>query len=87
MGRVLHEMYPDNFLASIMEGLDYVERSRAAPPESLSRADVLDAMESRLSHLLRVMLSTPTSTSYSFFLAPEDAGESAELVAPPPFAV
>ena len=76
-------MYPDNFLASIMEGLAYVEQSRSAAPETLSRGDVLDAMESRLSHLLRVMLAAPTSTSYAFFLASDD-GEG--LAVPAPFA-
>mgnify|MGYP003348589108 CR=1 FL=1 len=61
-------MYPDDFLGAIMEGLSYVEKTRApAVAATTTREDVLDAMEARLSHMLRVLIATPTSTSFAFF--------------------
>lgn len=35
--------------------------------ESITKADVIDEMESRLSLILKKMISTPSATSYSMF--------------------
>jgi hypothetical protein len=57
--------YPRNYFDALRLGLEYVEECRR--DESLSKAESLNGMETRLSFMMSKMLAAPTATSYSVF--------------------
>lgn len=65
--------YPKTFLEALTDSIQYVEKCRT--DSYVKKEDVLDSMENRLCFMLRKMVAAPTSTSFSFFLAPIDGEE------------
>jgi hypothetical protein len=57
--------YPKTFFDALQESIQFVEESRLN--EGMSKADVLDSVEKRLSFLMAKLLAAPTSTSFSVF--------------------
>ena len=59
--------YPRNYFDALCETMDFLRAARA--DEALSKADVLDSLENRVSFLLTKLLATPTTTGFSLFHA------------------
>lgn len=57
--------YGPTFLDMMRSCLDAIESFRVQ--EDVSKADVLDSMENRVSLMMRKMVATPTTTSYCIF--------------------
>lgn len=82
--------YPDDFLSALLDTIHYVQRARSSTTSSArdnNRDDVLDSLENRLSHMLSVLIATPSATSFSFFRPPlADEPSSRPLEPHPHFA-
>ena len=63
--RGMDVQYPKTFFDALQESMRFVEESRSN--EGMSKADVLDSMEKRLSFIMAKMLGCPTSTSFCMF--------------------
>ena len=59
---------PKSLFDILDDAIDALDGYRRDP--NVTKADVLDSMETRLSIALRKMLATPTSTSYCIFRPP-----------------
>ena len=57
--------YPKTFFDALQESIRFVEESRLN--EGMSKADVLDSVEKRLSFMMAKLLAAPTSTSFCVF--------------------
>jgi hypothetical protein len=57
--------YPKTFFEALRDGVEFIEECRRT--DEISKHDVLDGMEKRLSFMLSKMLATPTATSYCVF--------------------
>jgi hypothetical protein len=58
-------VYPKSFFDAIRDSIEYIEECRRT--DSVSKTDMIDGMENRLSFMLTKVLATPTATSYSVF--------------------
>jgi hypothetical protein len=57
--------YPKTFFDALQESIRFTEESRSN--DGMSKTDVLDSIEKRLSFLMAKLLANPTSTSFSMF--------------------
>ena len=57
--------YPKTFFDALQESIKFVEDSRAN--DAMSKTDVLDSVEKRLSFIMAKLLGAPTSTSFCMF--------------------
>jgi|688.fasta_scaffold1514378_1 hypothetical protein len=57
--------YPKTFFDALQESMRFVEESRAN--DGMSKADVLDSVEKRLSFIMAKLLGAPTGTSFCMF--------------------
>lgn len=66
---------PQNFFESLRSCVSYLTKCRR--DEGMSKTDVIDGIEERVSVMLSKLLSTPTTTSFCIFkVDPEIRGDA-----------